>query len=102
MPRARFKFVLYRDGAGEFRWRLVSSNGNIVADCAEGYRHRSDALRIVEAIRSGATAGAPVVDAEQVVSALAAAVKQSMAAKRTSIKPTAKRAALSPATKRTA
>lgn len=101
MPRARFKFVLYRDGAGEFRWRLVSSNGNIVADCAEGYRHRSDALRIVEAIRSGATAGAPVVDAEQ-VSAFAAAVKQSMAAKRTSIKPTAKRAALSPATKRTA
>lgn len=31
------KFHIYKDHAGEFRWRLVAPNGRIVADSAEGY-----------------------------------------------------------------
>jgi uncharacterized protein YegP (UPF0339 family) len=31
------KFQGYRDAKGEYRWRLVSSNGRIIADSAEGY-----------------------------------------------------------------
>lgn len=37
------KIELYRDGAGEYRWRAVAGNGEVVADSAEGYRHRGDA-----------------------------------------------------------
>lgn len=93
MARAPFKFVIYRDlGAKrEWRWRLVSRNGNIVANCGEGYRHRADALRIVAAIREGKTWDAPVVEDAP-----------APAAKRTSRGPAAKQASLSPATKRTA
>lgn len=95
MPRARFKFEVFRDAGRQFRWRLVSSNGKVVADCGEGYRHRMDALRIVEAIKRGATADAPVNELEA-----APAKKPRMAAKRAALKPAAKSAALSPATKR--
>jgi uncharacterized protein YegP (UPF0339 family) len=105
MPRARFKFVLYRDTRRQWRWRLVSSNGKIVADCGEGYRHRTDAVSIIAAIRGGATAGCPVVEesaAPAVVEKVAPraaiagpATKQAVrgpVAKRTSVSPTTKRA----------
>jgi uncharacterized protein YegP (UPF0339 family) len=32
----------YRDIAGEYRWRRVSENGQVVADSGEGYVHESD------------------------------------------------------------
>jgi uncharacterized protein YegP (UPF0339 family) len=36
----RMKVIVYEDEAGEFRWKLVADNGEIIADSAEGYRHR--------------------------------------------------------------
>ena len=33
-------FEVFRDSAGEWRWRLVASNGNIIADSGEGYTKR--------------------------------------------------------------
>lgn len=36
------KFEIYRDDAGEFRWRLKAANGRIVADSSEGYRNKDD------------------------------------------------------------
>jgi hypothetical protein len=35
----------YRDNAGEYRWRIRSSNGNIIAESSEGYRHPADRNR---------------------------------------------------------
>ena len=32
----------YRDKAGEWRWRLKSSNGNIIAESGEGYKNKTD------------------------------------------------------------
>ncbi len=46
-------FEIYRDGAGEWRWRLVHKNGNILADSGEGYTRRRDARRAVDSIREG-------------------------------------------------
>lgn len=40
----RGKVFVYRDKAGEFRWRFVV-NGHIMADSAEGYRRRRSAWR---------------------------------------------------------
>lgn len=44
------KVELYRDAANEWRWRIVASNGRIVADCGEGYEHHNDAYREVLAV----------------------------------------------------
>lgn len=32
----------YKDAANEWRWRIVASNGQIVADSSEGYRNLLD------------------------------------------------------------
>lgn len=43
---ARFaEFQVYRDSAGEFRWRFRTANGRTIADGAEGYKRRSGAHR---------------------------------------------------------
>ena len=54
------RFELHKDHAGEWRWRLRTTNGNVVADSAEGYRRREDCERCIEIVRSAAQA--PVVD----------------------------------------
>lgn len=57
------KFHIYADKAGEIRWRLVASNGKIVADSGEGYVDINDAKHAVEAIRGGAAQAIVQVDA---------------------------------------
>lgn len=37
------KSTLYRDSAGEWRWRRVAANGDIVGASTEGYEHENDA-----------------------------------------------------------
>lgn len=39
---------VYEDAAGEYRWRLVHRNGNILADSGEGYASRSNARRAAD------------------------------------------------------
>ena len=38
------QFVLYRDARGEWRWTLYAENGLRIADSAEGYVNRTDAI----------------------------------------------------------
>lgn len=33
---------VYQDNAGEWRWRIRATNGEIIADSAEGYVDRAD------------------------------------------------------------
>lgn len=47
------KFEIYIDSAGEWRWRLRSSNGRIVAS-GEGYKTRAGCMRGIEAHRRAA------------------------------------------------
>lgn len=54
------RFELYRDGVGEWRWRLRVQNGNVVADSGEGYRHRADCEHAIGLVRG--CAEAPLVD----------------------------------------
>jgi uncharacterized protein YegP (UPF0339 family) len=37
MASRTWLFHTYKDKAGEWRWQLLASNGEIVADSAEGY-----------------------------------------------------------------
>ena len=45
------RYEKYRDVRGEYRWRFVSRNGNIISVSSEGYktkRARDNAIRIVK------------------------------------------------------
>ena len=50
------RFEVYEDRAGEWRWRLVHWNGNIVADSGEGYTSRSNAKRAARSVMGTAPA----------------------------------------------
>lgn len=54
------KFTIYKDKAGEFRFRIVATNGNILA-ASEGYKAKASAQGAIDRIKSDA-AGAAVVD----------------------------------------
>jgi uncharacterized protein YegP (UPF0339 family) len=54
-------FEVYEDAGGEFRWRLRHRNGNILADCGEGYTDRTSVLDAIESVKRDAPNG-PVED----------------------------------------
>lgn len=54
------RFEIYKDATGDWRWRLRTTNGNTVADSAEGYRHREDCERGIAIVKGSAEA--PIVD----------------------------------------
>ncbi|WP_435066183.1 HVO_2922 family protein [Halobaculum sp. EA56] len=45
------RFELYTDGAGEWRWRLVATNEEIIATSGEGYVSKQGAKRGIESVR---------------------------------------------------
>ena len=44
------KFVVYRDVVGQYRWRLIAGNGEIVA-ASEGYTTKYSAQRSAERVK---------------------------------------------------
>ncbi|WP_280586486.1 HVO_2922 family protein [Halorubrum sp. Boch-26] len=51
-------FEMFRDAAGEWRWRLIHENGNVLADSGEGYSSRSRARQGLDSVRSNAAEAA--------------------------------------------
>lgn len=49
-----WKFEIYPDSAGNYRWRLKSSNGQIVASSGESFASRANAERAAENVRDNA------------------------------------------------
>jgi uncharacterized protein len=45
-------FEIYSDAAGNYRWRLLASNGKVVADSAESYASAARARRAVLQVRT--------------------------------------------------
>ena len=54
-------FELFKDRAGEWRWRLVHRNGNVIATSGEGYTRRRNAEKGLRSVVENAP-GADVVD----------------------------------------
>ena len=48
------KVHVYEDESGDFRWRLVAENGEIISDSAEGYRHKGYCLSMAEKLNPNA------------------------------------------------
>ncbi len=55
------KFEIYKDAKGEFRWRLVASNGQAIASSGEGYKSKTSAEDGIESVKKNAPS-APVVE----------------------------------------
>lgn len=56
------KFEIYTDKAGKYRFRLKSSNGQVIA-VGEAYESKASCLNGIESIKKNAP-DAPVVDVE--------------------------------------
>jgi len=52
---SRLKFEVYKDKAGEFRWRLKAGNGEVLATGGQGYKAKADAKRGVESVQKAST-----------------------------------------------
>ena len=55
------KFEIYKDKSNEFRWRLVHTNGQIIANSGEGYKTKSNATNGINSVKENA-AGATIED----------------------------------------
>lgn len=52
------KYEVYQDEKGEFRFRLVSGNNEVIAT-GEGYKNKADCLNAIDRIKE--SSAAPVV-----------------------------------------
>lgn len=48
------KFEVYKDGKGEYRWRLKHTNGQTIANGGEGYSSKRSALAGIESVKKNA------------------------------------------------
>ena len=48
---AKTKFEIYKDKKGEYRWRLLSQNGEPVATGGEGYAEKRGAMNAVKKLK---------------------------------------------------
>ena len=53
------KFELYKDKKGEFRWKLIATNGQTIA-VGEGYTTKESAKNGIESVKKNAPAAAIV------------------------------------------
>jgi uncharacterized protein YegP (UPF0339 family) len=44
-------FSLYKDTAGQWRWKIKAKNHKIIADSAEGYHNKQDAVNAIELVK---------------------------------------------------
>ena len=51
--------VYCEHGSGEWRWRLVHRNGNIIADSGESYSSKAKVMQGLDSVRANA-ADAPI------------------------------------------
>lgn len=58
-------FEVFQDRGGEWRWRLVVPNGNIIADSGEGYSSKQGAKRGIASVRRNAPAASVCVTDER-------------------------------------
>jgi hypothetical protein len=55
------KFEIYKDKSGEFRWRLVHTNGQVIANSGESYKAKANAIGGMNSVKENAP-GATVED----------------------------------------
>jgi len=56
------KFEMFKDVAGEWRWRLKAPNGKIIADSGEGYKTRVGCFNGIESMQMNAPKARIVIE----------------------------------------
>ena len=51
MAKTKFNIEIYKDGAGEFRAKIISRNGRITWDSGEGYKQKAALLRSIASLQ---------------------------------------------------
>jgi uncharacterized protein YegP (UPF0339 family) len=51
---AKLTFEMYQDAAGQYRWRLKSANGNVLAVPGQGYVAKADCKHAIDSIKENA------------------------------------------------
>lgn len=51
---AGLTFEVYKDNAGEFRWRLKAANGQNIGSSGQGYKAKADCKHAIDVIQKGA------------------------------------------------
>jgi uncharacterized protein len=59
--KAKATFEVYKDKAGEFRWRLRAQNTKVLATSSEGYAEKRNCLAAIESVKRDVV-DAPVVE----------------------------------------
>lgn len=60
--KRRASVDVYKDKAGQFRWRLRARNGKIIASSSEGYASKRNVMRAARAVWRLLVDSAPIVD----------------------------------------
>ena len=48
------KFEICKDKSGEFRWRLIHTNGQVMANSGEGYQAKANAMGGINSVKENA------------------------------------------------
>lgn len=56
------KIEIYKDKKSEFRWRLFSANGRVIADSGEGYTRKDNLNRALQVLHKAFTSQVDIVD----------------------------------------
>jgi len=48
-------YFIYKDQAGEYRWRYQAVNGKVLADSGEGYKTKKDCRHGMDRVRASGT-----------------------------------------------
>lgn len=54
MSKVPYIYELYTDKSNEWRWRLLSENGNNIGNSGEGYKNFQDCFELVKKIKGNA------------------------------------------------
>jgi uncharacterized protein YegP (UPF0339 family) len=82
-----WRYELFKDASGHWRWHLVAANGRRVATSGEAFASREDAERAAHAVRANAGAAAPPAPyAAEVLAGIVAAAARRDAAHRAAVR----------------
>jgi len=49
------KFKIYKDKSGEFRWSLIHTNEQIIANSGEGYKAKANVMGGINSVKENAS-----------------------------------------------
>jgi uncharacterized protein YegP (UPF0339 family) len=50
------QYRMYKDTAGQWRWRLLAANNRVIADSGESYWNKADCLSAIGLVKGSAQA----------------------------------------------